>query len=82
MNELAYDVDVRYIDPGVTRKGQFTAGWNAAVRGRVYSEKALRQLTWNDLGYRLGRLFGEASPELRDELFDWCRRQHQDSAIE
>jgi hypothetical protein len=69
---LAYDEDVRQIDPddGYCR-GRFKVGWNHAVDG-VAMESALGRLTWENLGWRLGRLFGETPEGLQEELYHWC----------
>jgi hypothetical protein len=48
-----------------------------AVAGREY-ESALKELKWNDLGWRLGKLFGETSDELREEIFKWCVKQQME----
>jgi endonuclease/exonuclease/phosphatase family metal-dependent hydrolase len=46
-------------EPDPARRSQFRAGWRShSVRGRTYSARALRQLTWNNLGYRVARAVG------------------------
>ena len=38
-------------------------------------DAALDQLTWENLGWRLGKIFGDASEELQEELYEWCVKQ-------
>jgi hypothetical protein len=77
MNELAFDQDARHADPNESahRRARFCDGWKNATGGRTYAAETLRDLTWENLGYRLGRLFGDASPELIDQFYDWAVRQ-------
>ena len=71
--------DVRHDDPNDTahREAQFRAGWKAALTGQRYTDDALRRLTWNNLGYRLGFAFGPTSDEMIGLQYDWCVRQQQ-----
>jgi hypothetical protein len=39
------------------RRRNFKQGWTRAVEGQEY-EGVLDELTWNNLGWRLGELFG------------------------
>jgi len=80
MNELRFDEDIRHEDPNDTahRKARFREGWRDAATGPPYGEDALKQLTWQNLGYRLGVLFPDTRPELVDKLYDWCVRQQQE----
>lgn len=55
----------------------------AAVKGgdefsRYGDDPELTNLTWDNLGYRLGRLFGPTSDELKQELFEWCVAQQKE----
>lgn len=79
MNDLAYDEDIRDTDPNKSghRRARFRQGWRSAVEGRSYGDKALRELTWDNLGHRLGRLFGDASDEMIDTQYDWCVHQQK-----
>ena len=36
--------------------------------------------TWDNLGWRLGELFGETDDELIDVIYDGCVRQQQESS--
>lgn len=81
MDGLTYKEDGRTTEPNVDnfRKGRFKAGWNdAAVRGKEYDPKTLETLYWQNLGYRLGRLLGETSEKLQDEMYDLCVRQQEE----
>jgi exonuclease III len=69
---LAYNEDVRQVDPDDGyRRGRFKVGWNHAVEG-VEMGSALDRLTWENLGWRLGKLFGETPDDLQEELYQWC----------
>jgi hypothetical protein len=69
--------DVRSTDPDATahRIARFRTGWAQASKGQAYTEDTLADLTWMNLGWRLGTMFKETSPELVDELYEWCVRQ-------
>jgi hypothetical protein len=68
-----------------TRLAPFKAGWTVAVQHEkdsdlpsAYSDDpTLDHLTWHNLGFRLGSFFGETSPELKEELYEWCRKQQR-----
>lgn len=72
--------DIRQEDPGSDRQGAFKRGWTAAVKDLSDTDKSSKygegpppgELTWDNLGYRIGSLFGETDDELRQELFEWC----------
>ena len=78
---LEYEEDGRK-DPTGGRRANFKQGWTRAVNGREYDDNTLEELNWNDLGWRLGKLFGDTPDELRDELFDWCKRQREESSTD
>lgn len=75
--------DVRQADPGSDRQGAFKRGWTAAIKDlsdngepSKYSEgPPPEELTWDNLGYRLGSLFGPTDDDLRQELFEWCKEK-------
>src|SRR5262245_21509826 len=52
-----------------SRQDVFRAGWPDAVDGIGLRRKRLRRLTWRNLGWRMGRLFGGVDPEFVDRLF-------------
>lgn len=55
----------------------FKEGWWRATTSEQedYGEQAFETLSWHNLGYRFGLLFGETSGELQEELYDWCVEQ-------
>ena len=77
---LIFDEDVRHTNPDATghRRGRFKAVWRKAVDGADYGESTLERLTWQNLGWRLGKLFGKADDSLKNELYDWCVRQQSE----
>jgi hypothetical protein len=80
MDGLTYKEDGRSTEPNVdnSRKSRFKAGWNdATVRGKEYEAKTLEVLYWQNLGYRLGKLFGQTSNELQEEMYELCVRQQE-----
>ena len=72
--------DIRSTEPNENgyRKARFHEGWKKAVAGERYSEETLKELTWQNLGNRLGALFGSTDPALIDQLYDWCVDQQRD----
>lgn len=48
---------------------------DTAVEGEIYTEDTLEELTWDNLGWRLGRLFDETSEDLKEEIFNWCKKK-------
>jgi hypothetical protein len=82
---LTFDIDKRK-DPGDddNRFGNFKAGWRAAVNGDEYVQ-VLDNLTWQNLGWRLGKLLGdvdefENADERYREMFEWCVEQWRSGA--
>lgn len=80
---LDYEENQRQENPGSDRQGAFKRGWGAAVKGenessRYNDDPELNNLTWDNLGYRLGRLFGDTSDELQQGLFEWCVDQQNE----
>ena len=75
--------DIRRANPGSDRQGAFKRGWTAAVKdlkggdeSSKYSEgPPPEKLTWDNLGYRLGSIFGETDKDLQQELFEWCKEK-------
>ena len=74
---LSFDSDVRDPNPDAThhRGARFKVGWKRAVNGTDYGEQALRELTWENLGWRLGKLLGPASKKTMNDMYDLCVRQ-------
>ena len=71
--------DVRDTDPDAAahRKARFRIGWDHACSGQRYDD-ALANLTWQNLGWRLGDIFGPTSSDMVDELYAWCVRQQKE----
>jgi len=70
---LDYDEDVRMVNPEKNyRLGRFKSGWNNATEGTELGADLLAELTWQNLGWRLGKLFDETSEGLQEELYEWC----------
>lgn len=76
MDSLTFKRDIRSREPNENdhRNSRFKVGWNTAVRGEAYQDDTLETLTWQNLGYRLGKLLGPASETLQDELYETCVR--------
>ncbi|RQG88876.1 hypothetical protein EA462_10790 [Natrarchaeobius halalkaliphilus] len=80
---LLYEEDGRTDpDPDDQRLETFKRGWRYGVypADEDFGELAFSKLSWQNLGYRLGVMFGETSEELQEELYDWCVRQMRESS--
>jgi hypothetical protein len=62
------DVRSKAPDDNNRRKGNFKKGWNHTVEGNEYTSKTLKELTWQNLGYRFGKLLGKTSINLQEEM--------------
>ena len=80
---LSYEVDKRR-DPDKDdhnrRLGAFKGGWTKAVQGEHY-DTVLDELTWDNLGWRMGKLFGETEEDRIEEVFEWCVGQLQETRM-
>ncbi|BAZ10988.1 hypothetical protein NIES4071_28120 [Calothrix sp. NIES-4071] len=56
------------------RRARFFAGWHHGANGEMYTLDTLQKMTWTNLGYRLGTLFGTVKHEEIDEVYQWCLR--------
>ena len=75
---LSYEEDKREDpSPDDEKLDVFNQGWRKAVNGDLddYGELAHSSLSWHNLGYRLGKIFGETSTGLRRDLYYWCVEQ-------
>lgn len=76
MDGLDYREDVRHTEPNETQEHKlaFRRGWTHAVSERrdAYGHEALEELTWQNLGYRLGKILGDASVEDRERMYVLC----------
>jgi hypothetical protein len=80
---LTYDEDIRvFPDPKDDRLGAFKGGWTEAKQGKRYQSSTLEKLSWHNLGWRLSMLFGDASGELKREIYMWCVERQQEAAEE
>ena len=68
--ELKFERDDRR-SPDNKRRGRFQAGWeDATIRGQVYTDEVLSQLTWQNLGHRLGIHYGARDVTEIREIFE------------
>lgn len=75
---LTYETDGRRNpDPDNEALKVFKNGWwmGANPDGEDFGENAHRELSWQNLGYRLGKLFGDTSDEMIKEMYVWCVSQ-------
>ena len=73
---LQYETDERApLDSD--RERTFHRGWRDAVESGPYSAGTFNKLSWQNLGNRLGCLFGDVPEEMRDELMFWAERQRR-----
>ena len=59
------------------RETTFHRGWNDALDSGPYNEGTYNRLSWQNLGNRMGLLFGDVPEEMRDELMFWAERQRR-----
>jgi hypothetical protein len=71
---LTYSRDIRNTEPNQDgrRRGNFKAGWNDAADRHIYGDDALDELTWENLGNRLGTILREAPVELQEKMYEVC----------
>ncbi|WP_439025459.1 hypothetical protein [Haloarchaeobius sp. DT45] len=60
-----------------SRERTFHRGWEDALEDGPYGEGTFESLSWQNLGNRLGCLFGDVPDEMRDELMFWAERQRR-----
>ena len=89
-NLTSYTEDIRTVPTDDnTRLPAFKTGWTEAgkkendddtIPEKYKDEPTLDKLTWENLGFRLGTLFGGETPEpLREELYNWCVNQQKET---
>ena len=79
MDNRSFEIDDRQ-SPDHYRRREFRKGWKNSLRidlENEYTGETLKKLTWNNLGYRLGRIFGDTPDEMIEELYDWSVRHYQ-----
>jgi hypothetical protein len=70
LEEFEFNTDGRN-SPDEQRRTRFRVGWeDATVRDKAYSDSSLAKLTWSNLGYRLGKMFGVRAEDEMNEVFD------------
>jgi hypothetical protein len=81
MDGLEFKEDGRSTEPNVDRlrKGNFKHGWgDATERDEEYTAETLKTLTWQNLGYRLGKLLGKTSEAIQEEMYEICVKQQEE----
>ena len=68
--------------PDDGRHKAFVTGWNRADRGRDYTPKTLKRLTWDNLGYRMRKEFGPQSDEQRDRAYTVLANEYRARFLE
>lgn len=69
-DDLEFQIDKRRIGDE-DRKSRFITGWrDASIRNRTYESKVLQSLTWQNLGYRLGKTWGEINDDDINAAFE------------
>ena len=79
--KLDYAVDHRR-EPDEHRFKKFLKGWKDSVTNldTSYTANTLKKLTWQNLGYRLGKHFGTHSPGYIREVFDYLALRYEEDA--
>lgn len=73
-----FEKDIRDKNPGNRHSGQFIRAWNDLVSGKKeIGDRALKQLTWTNLGQRMAQRFGEQSEENMRYVFRILRDEHK-----
>jgi hypothetical protein len=77
MDGLEYVRDIRETEPDAYHQTAFRRGWHEAnaVPAHNYQPNALKELTWQNLGWRLGKLLGQTSDETINEFYDLSVKQ-------
>ena len=79
LSMFEFEKDVRK-PPDNLRRGQFKAGWRDSVFERCppYSPKAMKKLTWRNLGYRwAGTDLGSADADVEGTYESFARHFQQ-----
>jgi hypothetical protein len=82
LDPLQERCDIRDIrkPPDDRRKGRFRQGWkDAADRRDSYKERALKQLTWQNLGNRFGKRFGPRPSVEIDAIYEYIAMLFQEN---
>jgi hypothetical protein len=82
MERLDYDKDER--EPADAERGiKFREGWRKGARkdDRYTTPNILDGLRWENLGYRLGTLLGDADDEFINEMYAMCAKLQHDEQV-
>jgi hypothetical protein len=82
MERLDYDRDIR--EPADNRRLQnFREGWHrgADKDNRLRTPAVLDELTWENLGYRLGTLLKDAPDKFIDVMYAMCAMLQHDQQV-
>jgi len=79
MDGLEYEKDDRTSSPDEVNYRRFRQGWNDAKAKHSYHADALEALTWQNLGWRLGKLLpGYAEDSTIERVYRACVQQQAD----
>lgn len=76
LQSLDYENGARHF-PDDARRSRFRGGWHHAVQGREYSLETLRELTWQNLGWRCGEEFGDQVDSEIDRAFEVLAEEYR-----
>jgi hypothetical protein len=78
---LDYKVDHRR-EPDEHRFKKFHKGWQDSIsnKDKSYTANTLKKLTWQNLGYRFAKHFGQQTPESIREVFDYLAQRYEKDA--
>ncbi len=80
-DSLDYERDVRRA-PDSARRGRFRVGWRDGGGGAKYNSKTLSELTWTNLGYRLGKKLGLQADDELDWYFERFAAYYREPHVE
>lgn len=70
-----YETDIRHIvhrgteEESRNRLRAFRTGWTEALNGRHFNANTLANVTWTNLGWRMGQLLGSQDQQTQEQLF-------------
>jgi hypothetical protein len=71
-----YERDIRHIvhtgppEAASRRLAAFRHGWTDAIQGQEYQPDGLREVKWQNLGWRFGGVLGHVSATEQEGIFD------------
>jgi hypothetical protein len=85
LDEIRDHVEDVRASPDDRRQARFKARWrDYSERDRTYTDRTLRMLTWNNLGYRLARAEDSQSgtrPEDLDDIYEIAAEGYRDGSL-